>query len=456
VLRFKIGSIPVTVHPSHFLFSAVLGLSWVGSSEALAGSQALHVGLWVGIIFVSVLVHELGHATVSLAFGYRPEIQLVGMGGATTPNSNGPIPWIKDIALTLAGPGFGFALGAFCYVLGVFVAGRSPLLDYVLTTFFWANLVWAIYNLLPVTPLDGGRISSAFLMRVFGKVGFLFAQLLSVAVSGGMVLLAIFVFKEPFVAIFMGMYSFRSFTLIAAYLRGEAPASPATPNQLALSQAAALFKDGKLDEARKLGALALEGDLLPAVRAQAHHLLGWVELKAGNGRAALDHFSQAQGQHVEPQALAGAFSLIGDDERAVTLWELASRETRDSGILHEWAATLIRLGREDQLRRIPGVDAATAYAFAERMLFKRGEFAQAARLGEQALALTPRPEVAYDTACAHARAGDVDAAVRLLDRAAQLGFNHVDHATVDPDLLSLRGHPPFEDWLNRLRNSVPA
>ena len=64
-------------------------------------------------------------------------------------------------------------------------------------------------------------------------------------------------------------------------------------------------------------------------------------LKEGEGRRALDEFSQVQGRPIEPQAIAAAFSLIGDDARGIPLWEQAARQTRDPTILHEWAGALV-------------------------------------------------------------------------------------------------------------------
>src|SRR5471032_1376710 len=95
MLRFRLGPIPVEVHPSHLLIAAVLGFSglsghdplrWPGRALA-SGEPLVHltavvsvVSIWVAIVFLSVLIHELGHALVSLAFHYRPSIQLVGLG----------------------------------------------------------------------------------------------------------------------------------------------------------------------------------------------------------------------------------------------------------------------------------------------------------------------------------------------------------------------------------------
>ena len=115
MLRFRIGSIQVEVRPSHLLVAGFLAWNWMPSAAARSpdGVAALLIG--AGVVFVSILVHELGHALVARAYGYRPQIVIEWFGGHTQPNAGEPIPWFKDILLTAAGPIFGFTLG----VLGV-------------------------------------------------------------------------------------------------------------------------------------------------------------------------------------------------------------------------------------------------------------------------------------------------------------------------------------------------
>lgn len=472
MLRFRLWRIPIEIHPSHLLVSAVFafiqlpekaGPGWparlVSKGEALShpGALLLYVGLWVGVVFISVLVHEMGHALVARAFGYSPSIQLVWLGGATNPNASQPIPWHKDVLLTLAGPGAGFTLCLVAYGAFRALEGRGfEVASYTLMVLALANLVWAVFNMVPVTPLDGGRIAGALLQRMFGRPGFLVAQLLGLAVAAAVIALGVSM-GALLVVVFMGSYAMRSVLLISAYFKGEAPAQAvAHPGELAFAQSAALFGQGRLDDAAALAVRTLETELPPPTRGRLHHLLGWVALKQGSGRAALDHFSQVPGQKVEPQALAAAFSLIGDEARALPLWELAFRESMDRTVLHEWAGSLMRAGRLEDAKRLPGVDLPTAYGCAERVAFLRKDFAAAAQLGEAALALSPRAEVAYDAACAHARAGDAASAVRLLEQAHGLGFTDAAYAAADPDLSALRGEPRFEAWLKRLREGPRA
>ena len=467
MLRFRLGPIPVEVHPSHLLIAALFGLSSLGQAGAdptlwpdrllsggdwiaVRGTQAAVVAIWVAIVFVSVLVHELGHALVALAFHYQPSIQLVALGGFTKPNAPGPIPWNREVLLTLAGPLMGAAFGALC-LLGLGTIGPfSDVAAYALQRAAWANFLWAVFNLLPVLPLDGGRISAAVLTRAFGKAGLAAAQVLAIGVCAAVIYR--WWRQGPLMTLLFALFGLQAVRGLAALFRGE----ESIPESEELQQTEALFREGKLQAARERGEALLAGNSSPALRSRAHHLLGWIALKQGEGRRALHHFSQVQGRGVEKHALAAAFSLLGDDARALPLWQQAYAASRDSTILHEWAGALLRAGETDRAARLPGVDLGKAYACAERVAFLRGDFTRAAELGLAALDRHPSPEAAYDVACALARAGELDRAVLVLERARDLGFSDVAYARTDADLAALHGHPGFERWLDALGKSASA
>ena len=66
---------------------------------------------WVVAVFLSVLVHEMGHALAIRALGVQPWITLYGMGGLTS-HRGGRLPPKTQILVSLAGPAAGFALAA--------------------------------------------------------------------------------------------------------------------------------------------------------------------------------------------------------------------------------------------------------------------------------------------------------------------------------------------------------
>ena len=432
LLRFRLGPIPVEIHPSHLLLVAILGMSYSRSTGGLV--------VWMALISFSVLFHELGHATVSRAFGYAPAIQLAGLGGNTRPNAPAPIPWHRDVLLTLAGPLFGLLLAGGCYVAQSQLHEREAFHN-LLVQLGWTNVAWSVLNLIPVLPMDGGRITHAVMTRIFGSRGGLITWGISAVLAGGMAILAA-VLHNTMGALLFGMFALQA----GRALHGLWEGGRSGGDPPALLEARTLFDRGAYDDAGRAAAQVAEAATTPAIRSRAEHLLGWVSLKQGKGRAALDHFSQVSRQRVEREALAAAFSLIGDDVRALPLWELGYREGPNRTLLHEWAGTLIRLNRDGELGRLPALDLALAYTCAERVWFLRGDFKDAATAGAKAFEHAPTARGAYDIACAYARAGLSTDAVAWLHRATGQGFTDVAQAQKDPDLASLHGRADFESW----------
>ena len=74
-MQFKLANIAVTVRGSFFVVAALLAYDRIAQPAAL--------GIWVAVVFVSVLTHELGHALAFLRYGHAPSIELYAMGGVT-------------------------------------------------------------------------------------------------------------------------------------------------------------------------------------------------------------------------------------------------------------------------------------------------------------------------------------------------------------------------------------
>ena len=151
-LTFKLGSIPVRVDPSFLLVAAVLG--WGGGLAGLV--------IWIPVVFVGVLLHELGHALVGRSFGLTPRIDLVGMGGLTswTGGDGRKVGVGKRIAISLAGPLTGIAIGL-AFRLVRQTRGETPIpapWNALIETIIWVNLGWGLLNLLPILPMDGGNV----------------------------------------------------------------------------------------------------------------------------------------------------------------------------------------------------------------------------------------------------------------------------------------------------------
>jgi stage IV sporulation protein FB len=154
-LNFRLLGFPVRVHPFFWLAAALLG------ANALKGGLQ-YLLIWIAVVFVSILVHELGHALAIRRFGSDSRIVLWCFGGLAIPYSSAGRRW-KQIAIALAGPTAGFILCGLVYgsdQLWHWGSNAKVLpINYLYIALFEVNLVWGIFNLLPVIPLDGGQVT---------------------------------------------------------------------------------------------------------------------------------------------------------------------------------------------------------------------------------------------------------------------------------------------------------
>jgi Zn-dependent protease len=119
-------------------------------------------------LLVGVLLHELGHAIVARRSGLEVEgITLSWMGGVTRIAGDSPTPW-RELTVAGIGPLISLLLGGVLLVARDFAegsgAGRLPV--FALTWLAVINIVLAAFNLIPASPLDGGRILHALVWAV--------------------------------------------------------------------------------------------------------------------------------------------------------------------------------------------------------------------------------------------------------------------------------------------------
>ena len=229
-LRFSIVGIPVRVHPLFWLIALLLGSS----------TDLLQLPIWVFVVFVSILIHELGHALAMRRYGQPSRIILHFAGGLTVPE---PVSWgsgwanvslrpNQEIFISLAGPGAGFLLAALV-VVGATISGGSiitnwlfgviPLpvaalmpiggrvLSLLVTMLLWVNVFWGLINLLPVYPLDGGNVSRYLLLQADPIDGVRKSLWISV-IAGGLVAIAgLLILRSVYMALLFGLLAFQSY-----------------------------------------------------------------------------------------------------------------------------------------------------------------------------------------------------------------------------------------------------
>jgi stage IV sporulation protein FB len=232
-LRFTLFGIPVRVHPLFWLMAVLFGIS---------GNDILSLLVWVPVVFLSILIHELGHALAMRRYGQPSYIVLHAAGGLTVPE---PVGWGRswasialrpgqEILVSFAGPLAGFLLAGLV-LAGVLAGGGSilmtrlfglipfpavllptgsRLLNTIVLDLVWVNFFWGLINLLPVLPLDGGSIARHLFVQADPLNGTRKSLWLSVIAGGVVALAGLLLMRSIYVALLFGYLAFQSYLTI--------------------------------------------------------------------------------------------------------------------------------------------------------------------------------------------------------------------------------------------------
>jgi stage IV sporulation protein FB len=236
MVRFTLFGVPVEIQPWFWLGAAMLSGAFSGNPTR---EEFLLSLLFIIAATISILVHEFGHALVGRRLGGgRANIVLWALGGLAY-NEGGRFTRSGRFWMIAAGPGAGFALFVLVFLTltiafglqdaTVFTAfelfhvrsqGISPrMMDFLTNNFplmkltgdfLWINFWWGILNLLPVLPLDGGRITELYVKpqkRVY-QIAFVTAA--------AMVAFALFR-GSLYMAFFFGFLAYQNYKEIDTY-----------------------------------------------------------------------------------------------------------------------------------------------------------------------------------------------------------------------------------------------
>ena len=242
-LHFRLFGFPVRVHLFFWIGTALLGLNGNPRPEMLL--------LWLAVVFVSILVHELGHAFAQRYYGGHPWITLHGLGGLASCDDCDRRP-SSQIIISLAGPAAGFLLaGATMLAVrmsdraigvttdidaamvssGIEAARLMPLLGVTLywepyraafanalvSDLLWVNIVWGLVNLLPIYPLDGGRVSRELFTLDNPRQGIIQSLRLSIAAAAAMAFVGLLLWQSVYTALMFGYLAYTSYRTLEAY-----------------------------------------------------------------------------------------------------------------------------------------------------------------------------------------------------------------------------------------------
>jgi Zn-dependent protease len=205
----RLFGIKLRIHVTFFLLLLYVFFSDIKEGFGQAGLSVL----FVCAIFACVVIHELSHSLVARRFGREPKsITLLPIGGVAAIDMM-PTKPSQEIAISIVGPATNIVIA----ILLVLVGGSSmaaalnksanPTASQLfIVNLIVANIVLAVFNLIPALPMDGGRVFRSILAL---KFGFLRATLWAATIGKVIALLFIVLgfFYNPWLAL-IGLFIF--------------------------------------------------------------------------------------------------------------------------------------------------------------------------------------------------------------------------------------------------------
>jgi Zn-dependent protease len=196
--------------------------------------------IWVLVVFVSILIHELGHAFAMRYFGQSSHIVLHFAGGLAIADSvrwgsrwaNVALGPNQYLLIALAGPVAGFLFAGLAIIIVLITGGTvgitrllgliplpltamlpfgGMIVNLLVTLLLWVNIFWGLINLLPVFPLDGGNVARNILIQYDPLDGVRKSLWVSVIVGVFIAFVALIFLRSLYMALLFGLLAFQSY-----------------------------------------------------------------------------------------------------------------------------------------------------------------------------------------------------------------------------------------------------
>lgn len=428
----------------------------------------VYVFEWMAVVFVSILVHELGHALAFRRLGQEPQVTLTGMGGLTY----GSAPFTSrtaDVATSLAGPVAGIVLlGVPAWLVHESLGIDAPLWLWVTTRdLWWVSLIWSFVNLVPVLPLDGGHVVQA----IWGRSN---ARRVSIVAAIAAVMFLISWGYRYGIFFFLILGGLSAYELWAERKRGMAPrvaVLPPSPGEYGggfgggdygappsrrgtTGRAARPPKPMSPRQAKKRAHLQAVPDSLEGlatvegpvpVGLEQVETVGWRAVRDGDVPVARRALAKVPaGQAVDPFLRPSVDLLDGDLDDAVEGF-VAAYTAKPEGPSSLLPATLLgKVGQGVEVARrlleAPGAAAGFAVGGLQGHLHYAGYYVASANVGELLHAddRANKAQVAFEVACAWSLAERADLALAWVGRAIDDGFTAGTVLDTEADLVAAR------------------
>jgi Zn-dependent protease len=440
-MRFRVGSIPVDVQPSFFLACAFLAMR----------RSLTDIAIWVAVCFVSVLIHELGHALAIARFGGEPSV-LLYQGGGLTFGDQSDTPW-RSIAVSVAGPAAGFLLAGVVFLLA---RSHPPqgLAQQVHADLIYANVWWGLFNLLPMLPLDGGNAFESLLELRWPARARFWAELMSVLTCTAVAGAALF-YGYMLLVVMVGFWVapvWKSLYLRFLHHRDRDMARQ-------FEQLYRLRRAGSTDQA-----LVLAERLLPEARTSiyrravaAEQVMLQLDLRAPHQAISALIQQHFRGAEVPPALWLAQIVSRDGARRTVERLQQEAQEHESLEVLGLFFDACAELDDRERgaafIATLPDVRLAdSALLVRTAVNFYQRRYEWTLTLCEIGLTALDRSAYAYNAACCLAQLNRLDEAFEALSRAVHMDGAHGHDIDADPDLEAMRTD---ERWQTFRASVVP-
>lgn len=375
------GRIPIHISP--FFGLIVVMIAYLNSSTPIGWA------IWSGVIILSIIVHEMGHAIAAVLFGQTAEIHLVGLGGLTTRRGN-PLGHLKDFLVVLSGPLAGLLLCFIAFFCMRSISSDHQVLRYTFETIFIVNLFWTVLNVLPILPLDGGHLLRIFLESCFRIKGLQVAALISLllATLGG---IYFFIDAQIFIGAIFIMFGFENYRLLSE-IKKMVPED--------------------IDD-------ALQGLLQEGIK----------DMQCHRPKEALEKFSA-----IRERVLKGTVYVVAT--------QFAARALAEMGREREAFFLLYPLKKRISFEYL---------FFLQQLAYKIEEWEAVLEIGERAFREHQDGHIALMNASVSAILGQVTPAVGWLCQAEKAGFREMKEFIQKREFDAVRHHESFQKWMSHLK-----
>jgi Zn-dependent protease len=315
-IGFSLFGVPVRIASSFWIIAVLFGTQGVGRSTS--SEKAIVEALtWTGVVFLSILLHELGHAAAARAFGAEPSITLHAMGGLTQFEPRGmsrPQRWL----VSFAGPAAGLMFGTAVYV-GARWLPPGPSASSIVETILRVNIGWSLINLLPVLPFDGGQMLSAFL----GPRRELWTAIISGIVGTSVAILGYVMLGSLWVAFLFGSAAVAAIRQVRFLWSSKADRDAGLEEELDRTRAA--IAHGQVDEVVKRAAYIIEKARTSSLKNAGLLAQAWAHATGGRRAEARETIERLERDApADPYLVAAVEDALGSPERA-RVWLEAER-----------------------------------------------------------------------------------------------------------------------------------